>query len=435
MWMNVRAHLTPTLALLLVALCVPLGAAAQEPVMMAMHASAPRDSVSLMLTALGTRVGPALNGRARSDLQVTQPMITFRATRASAHIRLAAMLNFERWTMPGGEPVPGIWGEGFIDRRHPHTVLHEVMLTGVASRGRIQASLAGGKGFVPFGTDDPMVRPFTKYPANHHLSQVMERIQLVSALRLSPRLAIEAGVFNGDEPLSPTAGPQWRRFGDSRAARITVWPSPTVEVQGSLAAVRSPEFLRPDGLDHDKRSVSLRWTPSAGALRYAQVEWARTEEGYRDRPIIAYGSALAEASWRLARWSLAARAEQTTRPEDERLLDPFRTSRPPNHLQILGMTRWRIATLQVGRDVTLLPRTASEFLCGVSYANSSPLLRPVLLDPRNISGADVAWHLAFGLRLSRGAMSARTGRYGVAAGGTATDRMLGMAHSLHTHKP
>jgi hypothetical protein len=348
-------------------------------------------------------------------------------------LRLAATLNAERWTMPEGEPVAGIWGEGFVDRRHPHTVLHELMLTALVPGASGHVSVSLGRGFVPFGSDDPMVRPLTKYPANHHLSQIMERVQLVAAVRPSARIAIDAALFNGDEPASPTSAPQWKRFGDSRAARVTVWPRRTLELQASVAAVRSPEFLRPDGLDHRKFSVSARITPTGRSLEYAMVEWARTAETYAGRSIVAYGTGLAEASWRRAAWRVAARAEQTSHPEDERLLNPFRTARPPNHLVIQGMTRWRIATVQVGRDIAALPAVPTQLFVEIAHARSTPLLRPVLLNPADISGADVAWHLTVGLRLSLGLMAARSGRYGLASGGAQTDRMLGMAHRNHGH--
>ncbi len=432
--MNARQRIVPMLVLLLFALGVPSGADAQEHDGKA-HARVARDSASAMATALVTRVAPAVHNRSRTGALVTQPMIALRSARFESRLQLAAMLNLERWSMPDGEPVAGIWGEGFIDRRHPHTLLHEVMLAGIVRRSNAGASLAAGRGFVPFGTDDPMVRPFTKFPANHHLAQVMERVQVISAVRVARHIALEAALFNGDEPASPTAGPQWKRFADSHAERLTFWPSAQLEVQGSLARVRSPEFIRPDGLDHRKRSVSARWTPPHRLMQYALVEWARTEEAYKGRSIIAYASTLAEASWRRAHWSFAARGEQTTRPEDERLLDPFRISRPPNHLLIQGVTRWRIATLNGARDLAILPHAGVMLFGEVSRAQSSPRLRPVLLDPRNISGSDVAWYLTVGLRLSLGAMSARTGRYGAAVGGSATDPMLGMAHSTSEHDP
>ena len=143
-----------------------------------------------MATALVTTVSPAVGERSRTEVQITQPMIGVRGAHADGALQYAAMLNAERWTMPDGEPVAGIWGEGFVERRHPHTVLHELMLSGALHFVTARMSVAGGRGFVPFGTDDPMVRPFTTYPANHHLSQVMERVQFVAAVAIRERAEI-----------------------------------------------------------------------------------------------------------------------------------------------------------------------------------------------------------------------------------------------------
>lgn len=416
-------------ALLLLACCARL--LAQHTAHQERTPGAVRDSIAAMATLLSTTVSPALDGRARTERHVTQPMLALRSARYRGAVQVAGMLNVERWTMPDGEAVAGIWGEGFIDRRHPHTVLHELMLTASVRPQTVGASAAVGRGFVPFGSDDPMVRPFTKYPANHHLSQIMERVQVVAALRPTRYLALEAALFNGDEPLTPTAAPQWNRFGDSRAARVTLWPVPTVEVQASAAFVRSPEFVRAQGLDHAKASSGVRWTPATSLVRYLLVEWARTEERYQGRPIIAYGTGLIEWLARDGAWSLAGRLEQTSRPEDERLLDPFRTTRPPNHLSIQGITRWRIGTLHLARQLPTWSHTHANLFAEVARAGSTPLLRPILVDPRAISGADAAWHVSAGIRVGIGAMAARMGRYGVASPPTGSNVILGMPHATH----
>jgi hypothetical protein len=103
--------------------------------------------------------------------------------------------------------------------------------------------------------------------------------------------------------------------------------------------VPSPEDPTGAGLDQRKSSLAARWASVTGAPAggYALVEWARTDERRGDRRAFRYQSVLAEASaWRPVglgplgggALSLAARAERTGRPEEERLLDPFRTVRP-----------------------------------------------------------------------------------------------------------
>ena len=390
---------------------------------------ASRDSFSVMATVLGTHVAPALAGRARTELLLTQPMVIWRGARRGDALQFAAMLNAERWTMPDGEPVAGIWGEGFIDRRHPHTVVHEIMVTGERRIRGARVSVSGGKGVVPFGTDDPMVRPFTKYPANHHFSQILERLVFAAAMRVTDRVAIEAALFNGDEPASPTALPRWVRFADSRSARLTVWPVNQLEVQGSAAFVRSPEFPTGEGFDQQKASASARWVPGSGPLRYLLVEWARTQEEYRGRDIIQYGTGLAEGIVMRGRWSVAMRVEQTSRPEEERLFDQFRTARPPTDLTIKGVTRWRLATGQLAATVPPVGQLHGTLFLEATHARSAPLLVPVLLDPSDIIGSPAAWHLSLGLRLGAGAMPTRTGRYGVAVGAATTDR----ARTTHQH--
>lgn len=87
----------------------------------------------------------------------------------------------------------------------------------------IELFLAAGKGFVPFGTDDPMSRPVVRFPVNHHLSQVLERAVALAGVRAGP-VTVEGSLFNGDEPASPGSWPAWDRFGDSWAARLTLSP-------------------------------------------------------------------------------------------------------------------------------------------------------------------------------------------------------------------
>ena len=164
-------------------------------------------------------------------------------------------------------------------------------------------------------------------------------------------------------------------------------------------------------------------------MQYALLEWARTDERYNGLHIITYGSGLAETLLRTGGWSMALRAEQTTRPEDERLLNLFRAARPPNHLVIQGMTRWRIASAQLARDLHVVDGMQASLFTELARAQSRPLLRPVLLDPRDVIGANGAWHLTVGLRVGVGLMSTRAGRYGAAAGPASSSAELTMQHA------
>src|SRR5687768_11220827 len=125
------------------------------------------------------------------------------------------MINLEGATLARGELNTGTYGEGYVDRRHPHSYLHELLVTartGVrVGRRAVAMSLATGRGFAPFGSDDPMSRPFAKYPVNHHLAQVLERLLVVGAARVG-RVTFEGAVFNGDEPTDPGSLPKWSRF-------------------------------------------------------------------------------------------------------------------------------------------------------------------------------------------------------------------------------
>jgi len=194
----------------------------------------------------------------------------------AGRLSMAASLNFEMWTLRKGDLAAGNAGEGYIDRRHPHTWLHEMVATARLPLRGADFSLAAGRGFAPFGTDDPMVRPFAKFPANHHLMQIPERLLLIGAARFGP-VGLEAGLFNGDEPTGPRSLGRTGRFADSWAARLTLWPAAALELAASHARVESPEHALGGGLDQRKWSASARWD---GDLRlgrlYGLLEWGET---------------------------------------------------------------------------------------------------------------------------------------------------------------
>ncbi|MFL5608325.1 MAG: hypothetical protein ACJ8AD_17865 [Gemmatimonadaceae bacterium] len=382
---------------------------------------------------LVTRADPTAGAAALTEAALTQTVVMAHATWWRGRASLDATFDAEGLTTRRGELSTGAFGEGFVDRRHPHTYLHELVLTGFARAGNLALSASAGRGFAPFGTDDPMVRPFAKYPVNHHLSQILERGLLIGAARLGPAI-LEAGTFGGEEPTSPGSLPRASRFGDSWAARATILPASWAEVQGSYARVASPENPDGYGLDQRKRSVSARAISPDGA-RYALAEWARTVEHDHNSGLDAFGyeSALLEGALRAGPVGVAVRLEQTERAEEERLSDPFRTARPASDLSILGITRWRIATVHLDAPAVTRRTVAAVPFMELSRLTAAPRGAPTLFDPERFYGTSRLLMLSAGLRLRVGAPHARMGRYGVAAvegpviGGAASGR------SSHSH--
>jgi len=333
------------------------------------------------------------------------------ATRATVAARTT--INLEGWTLERGELAVGNAGEGYVDRRHPHTLLHEAVATASAARAGWSASVTAGRGFAPFGTDDPMVRPFMKYPANHHLAQILERWILVGAVGRAPVL-IEAGLFNGDEPVDPWDLGRVRRFGDSWSVRATVRPRPWLELQASRASVESPEHDAGAGLDQRKWSASARLdvSMSGAAHVYLLAEWAETSDWSASERVYVFRSFLGEAAWRRTGWMLAGRLERTTRPEEERLSNVFRSVRPHGDENIVGVTRWTTATLHAERGWSFGVLGVAPFV-EASYSAVSERTGSIF-DPVALYGDDRLWTLSLGLRLRGGARHGRMGRYGVA---------------------
>ena len=371
-----------------------------------------------------TAADPVPGRRQLAELRVVQPVIALEAG-AGGRFRLLATLNLEGATIPQGELTPGAWGEGFVDRRHPHTYLHELLLTADDLLGRRDGatalSLTAGKGFAPFGTDDPMMRPALRYPVNHHLAQILERAVLIAAVRRG-RVSAEAGLFNGDEPERPGQAPRiGGRFGDSWSARLTLSPLAGAELQGSFARVHSPEHRGGAGPDQSKWSLSARWealpgrTPITGLL-----EWARTSEA---DGFFVFHSLLAEGAWSPGRHRLHYRFERTERPEEERLSD-FRSRRPHLENAILGTTRWTVHTL--GYDVGLpVPRGLAVRPLVEASAGAIAKVGGGLFEIDQLYGRRGFWSLTLGVRVYGGASMPRMGRYGSARGEGAT------GHSAH----
>src|SRR5215217_9030662 len=297
-----------------------------------------------------------------------------------------------------------------MDRRHPHTYAHEVILSYNQPFGSGAFSLSAGKGFAPFGTDDPMSRPPLRYPVNHHLAQILERWVAILGARMGPVL-LEGGLFDGDEPDRPSRWPDISRFADSWSTRLTLFPLDHLEVQGSHAEVHSPEHREGFGTDQSKWSLSGRWTGSLrGSPAYAMLEWAQTSEA---EGFFVFDSFLAEGAWDRGRHRLLYRFERTDRPEEERLLDPFRSARPHLENSILGTTRWTVHTAGYGFQLTLARALAALPFVEVSYGRIADV-NGGLFDAESFYGKTSFWSLSIGSRLNVGLPLHRMGRYGVA---------------------
>jgi hypothetical protein len=375
-----------------------------------------------------TRVDPVPHGGSLGEVRVVQPTIMAHAGAWSDRLRLVATLNLEGQTIPDGELALGDWGEGFVDRRHPHTYIHEVVLSFDDLLGRTdgpaRVSLSAGKGFSPFGTDDPMARPIFRYPVNHHLAQILERAVAILGVRTGPIL-LEAGLFNGDEPERPGQWPRVGRFGDSWSGRITWFPLSRLELQVSHAEVHSPEHRLGAGTDQSKWSVSARWD---GAVErhpyYGLLEWARTSEA---NGFFVFQSVLAEGAWTRGHSRLHYRFERTDRPEEERTLNPFRSLRPHLENSILGKTRWTIHTAGYAFQLQALERVSASPFVELSHGRIADV-GGGLFDARSFYGKKSLWSISLGARLNLGMPLHRMGRYGVAQDLTETGAGLSEHH-------
>src|SRR5678815_3290225 len=127
--------------------------------------SARAQDVSVMAQAIPvvTRADPTATRGALTERYVSQPVVM--AHGAWNWLRAVGTLDLEGLTMARGELSTGGYGEGYVDRRHPHAYVHELLVGGEwGTSSSTLGSLFVGRGFAPFGSDDPMMRPFEKYP-------------------------------------------------------------------------------------------------------------------------------------------------------------------------------------------------------------------------------------------------------------------------------
>jgi hypothetical protein len=376
--------------------------------------------------------GAVPGGGSLTEVTVLQPVLMGQLAYGPA-LRGRLTLDFEGLTMPEGELALGGWGEGFVDRRHPHTYLHEAMVWGSGPVGRVSrvsiaGGLAAGKGIVPFGTDDPMSRPFVRFPVNHHLAQIVERAEIATGWRAG-LAGLEVAVFNGDEPESPGQWPSMSRIADSWATRVTLWPVRGLELQGSYASVNSPEHRPGAGLDQAKWSASARMQRVVGRTGiYGLLEWARTQEG--DNAFV-FASVLAEASVLAGRHRIGYRIEHTGRPEEERYFDNlFRSPRPLLDNSIVGQSMWTLHTINYALQLALASgKVGVQPFVEVTFGQVSDL-GGGLFEAAALYGTNDVRGLTVGMRVDFGGSMGRMGRYGAVA--VPDEQVLGN-RGVHAH--
>jgi len=381
------------------------------------HAGTGSGPISLggMVVLLGSQVDPAVRSMTLREWYLSQPMLMLGAKTSNGLLSARVTWNLEGALMRRGELTAGIYGEGYIDRRHPHTALHEVMGTAQHAFGATTASVSSGKGIIPFGSDDPMMRPFQKFPVNHHISQILERAVAIGALRHGI-LSLEGSLFNGDEPESPGDMPNLDRFGDSWSTRATLTPVPGLEATVSVARVASPEDANGKGLNQRKVHGGIRYEANrANGLQYLLVEHGETGEYRGPRRAWDFTSTLTEGRAAIGLLHVALRLERTTRPDEARTEGDFRSFRPVLDFSILGRSRWDTGTLNISTRRQITPRVAAMPFAEASLSKVTPTILPTTFVPSDFYGSSRLWTLTFGLRLHAGKMPARMGRYGAAS--------------------
>ena len=353
------------------------------------------------------------------DLYLTQPALMVNLASPQSRFVLRTTFNFEAWSQRGGELTYGGWGEGFIDRRHPHTLLHEAMLSFNAWEAPGGSfSLSAGKGFAPYGTDDPMSRPTVKFPTNHHLSQVLERFTVNAVYLHRSGLSVEAGVFGGDEPKGPYDFSNIQSFGNSFSARITqrlgegYGPFAPWEISASYARIEEGHHETTSVTQLLNAAVRHEQRYGFGNL-YALLEASRSEVG---GPEEGYYALLAETRLGLGaegRHQPYYRVEFSTRPEYARDGAPgtpefYRYDH--NHAEILGATRWLTNTIGYGVDLGGAPVSVMPF---VELQHSMVRRARGVVDPQAMFGRKEFWSATVGFRLYFGGGSMRMGSYGV----------------------
>lgn len=353
---------------------------------------------------------------------LTQPAIMGNLEGPGRRIVLHATLNFEGMLQDRGELSFGGWGEGYIDKRHPHTFLHEAMLSyNLFDVGGSQLSISGGKGFAPFGTADPMSRPGLKYPTNHHLSQILER-WTVNAAWVKDRWSVEVGVFGGDEPEGPYDFSNIKSFGDSWAARVARrWgrgSGSESEWQASASIASVTEIAHTTAEETTWLwNAALRPSLTFGEAHvYALVEASASYlTDHTD-----FFSVLAEARYDHNGHQPYMRVEYASRPEyDREATSGSGFFRYHDHEDPIGSTRWLITTAAYAYEVTGWPLSIRPFV-EAQYHQVRGDRGPV--SATDLYGTTSFWALSFGARIFLNGGPMKMGTYGVLDPTTEMDR-------------
>ena len=413
-----RVALTGTVSLLL--LCTPSPVRAQMPTLefgdgwrlTAMAQAFPIYTIG----AGGFGEGPYEAG----DFYLTQTAAMLHLTAPGGRWSLRVTPNFEAWTLEEGEITPGAWGEGYLDRRHPHTVLHEAVISwSLPERG---ISVSAGKGFAPYGTPDPMSRPGSKYPTNHHLSQILER-WVVSAAWRAGAWSLEAGVFGGTEPQDPHDFGNITSFGDSWSARVGYAFGRGLRATASYGSVLEPPEPQnpipglppePDGSHPRARSKLFNVAVAQDAsLGPGRLEWL-VESSRESHSGAEHGfwALLAEARLDTGRSLPYFRAEYAARPEFARFGAPGSDDFYRYGLddEAIGGNIWWVATAGYARRLTaghfqLRPFMEAQWIRIREDWGGFP--------PAELYGTDDGWILNAGFKIYWGGDPMPMGSYGV----------------------
>lgn len=357
---------------------------------------------------------------------LTQPAVMAHLASPGHRFVLHTTLNFEGLTQEDGELTFGGWGEDFIDKRHPHTLVHELMaslnLWEVAGGA---LSISAGKGFAPYGTSDPMSRPGLKYPTNHHLSQILER-WTANAVWLRGGWSVEAGVFGGQEPDGAYDFSNIESFGDSWSARVARrWGA---QWEASLSFGSVTEFAHTvEETTRLANAALMRSAPFRGGQLYTLAEASLSYLADHDE----FFSLLAEARWNGRGHQPYVRVEYAARPEYAREgaagEDEF--FRYEHDTDPIGTTRWLIATAAYAYELTPSPWSVRPFV-EVQHHQVRGDQGPV--SATDLFGGTSFWALSFGARLFFGGEPMRMGSYGVLDAMTEMSRAA-TSGAVHVH--